>query len=72
MVPLRLVKVARNTLHAATLMLDDAGYASPALNCLYADCASLAALWAGRKPEPVHDHIVQAAVEYRRRHGRSY
>ncbi|RJT36221.1 hypothetical protein D3227_21215 [Mesorhizobium waimense] len=72
MVAVRLVRFARNALLAATLKLDDAGYACAALDDLYADCAGLVADWAGRKPKSVPDHIVRAAVEYRRQHGRSY
>ncbi|RWG80224.1 MAG: hypothetical protein EOQ69_21650 [Mesorhizobium sp.] len=72
MVAMRLVRFARNALQAATLKLDDAGYSCESLDDLYADCAGLVADWAGRKPKPVPDRIVRAAVEYRHRHGRSY
>ncbi|MEO8685608.1 MAG: hypothetical protein ABI414_12295 [Devosia sp.] len=72
MIAVPLVQLARNALHAATLKLDDAGYACEALSDLYADCAGLVADWAGRKPKSVPDHIVRAAVEYRHQHGRSY
>ncbi|MBZ9810712.1 hypothetical protein [Mesorhizobium sp. ESP-6-2] len=72
MVAVRLVRQARNALQAATFKLDDAGYACEALGDLYADCAGLVAHWAGRKPKPISDYIVRAAVEYRRQHGRSY
>ncbi|TPK84176.1 hypothetical protein FJ936_15790 [Mesorhizobium sp. B2-4-13] len=72
MASVRLVQFARNALQSATLKLDEAGYVCEALGDLYADCASLVADWAGRKPKSVPDHIVRAAVEYRRQHGRSY
>ncbi|MER8570634.1 hypothetical protein NKH19_00735 [Mesorhizobium sp. M1338] len=68
----RLLRFARNALHAATLKLDDAGYTCAALDHLYCDCAGLVADWAGRRPQPVPEHMVRAAVEYRHRHGRSY
>ncbi|MGY3327481.1 hypothetical protein ACVILI_000498 [Mesorhizobium sp. USDA 4775] len=72
MVSVRLVRLARNALQAATLKLDEAGYACEALGDLYADCAGLIADWAGRTPKSIPDHIVRAAVDYRQQHGRSY
>lgn len=72
----RLLRFARNALLAATLRLDDAGYECADLADLYAEAAALVAAWEGRlrppEPQPVPEHIARAAIEYRRRHGRTY
>lgn len=68
----------RNALMAVIFYLDDAGCECAALNELYAYFASLVSELAGRRPksvpvpDPVPDHIVRSAIEYRRRKGRSY
>lgn len=68
----RLLRAARDSLFAAIFALDDEGDECEALNDLYAACAALSAQWAGRGPEPLPEHIVRAAIKYRRRQGRSY
>lgn len=72
----RLLRVACHALMAARFKLDDAGYECEALHELYACVASVVSELAGRKPksvpDPVPDHIVREAIEYRLRQGRSY
>lgn len=70
-----LTRLARNALQRAVFRLGDDGFECAALNDRYGDVALLVCDWAGRRRplnlQPLPDWVTAAAIEWRRRNGRS-